>query len=105
MGDKKIYGRTESWTYEFAAVPTVPPDPILSLVDGFKKDTNPNKVNLSIGAYRSDEGKPYVFPVVRKAEQAIANNESLDKEYSPIDGDAEFNKGARAVLFGWDHED
>lgn len=27
----------------------------------------------------------------------------MDKEYSPIDGDQVFNKGARGALFGWDH--
>jgi aspartate/tyrosine/aromatic aminotransferase len=46
-----------------------------------------------------------VFPVVRKAEMAIANDHTLDKEYSPIDGDATFTKGARGVLFGFDHPD
>ena len=71
----------------FQDLPQVPPDPILSLVDGFRKDTNPEKVNLSIGAYRSEEGKPYVFPVVKKAEQAIVRDITLAKEYLPIDGD------------------
>lgn len=35
----------------------------------------------------------------------IVSNHSLDKEYSPIDGDQEFLKGARGVLFGWNHSD
>lgn len=35
----------------------------------------------------------------------IVSNTKLDKEYSPIDGDADFNKGARGVLFGWNHSD
>ena len=29
----------------------------------------------------------------------------LDKEYSPIDGLADFNKGSRGSIFGWDHKD
>lgn len=72
---------------------------------GYKNDKNPNRVNLGVGAYRDNDGKPYVFPVVRKAEELIVANKSLDKEYSPIDGDQAFNKGARGVLFGWDHAD
>ena len=52
-----------------------------------KNDPDPRKVNLGIGAYRDDDGKPYVFPVVRKAEEIITANLSLDKEYLPIDGD------------------
>jgi aspartate/tyrosine/aromatic aminotransferase len=75
------------------------------LTVGFKADKNPKKVNLGVGAYRDNNGKPYVFPVVRKAEEMIVANKSLDKEYSPIDGDQAFNKGARGALFGWDHTD
>ena len=71
---------------ELRHVPMAPADPILSLSVGYKADTNPNKVNLGIGAYRSEDGKPYVFPVVRKAEKMICDNHDLDKEYSPIDG-------------------
>jgi len=52
-------------------VPVNPPDPILNLSTGYKKDTFAKRVNLGIGAYRDDEGKPYVFPVVRKTEQSI----------------------------------
>ena len=43
-----------------------PPDAILGVTEAFKKDTNPNKINLGVGAYRVGEGKPYVLPVVQK---------------------------------------
>ena len=79
---------------QFKHVPMAPADPILGLSAGFKADKNPKKVNLGVGAYRDNNGKPYVFPVVRKAEQAIVNDTTLDKEYLPIDGLAEFRKGA-----------
>lgn len=49
-------------------------------------------MNLGVGAYRDDNEKPYVFQVVRKVEQELANDKSLDKEYLPIDGYAPFNK-------------
>jgi len=71
-----------------------PADPILSLSIDYKNDKNPKKVNLGVGAYRDNDGKPYVFPVVRKVEQAIVNDLTLDKEYIPQDGLAAFNKGA-----------
>jgi aspartate aminotransferase len=82
-----------------------PPDPILSLSVLFKNDQFPQKVNLGVGAYRCDKGKPYIFPVVKKAELMVVQNELLDKEYAPQEGDEEFNRGARGVLFGWDHPD
>lgn len=43
-----------------------PPDVILGITEAYKKDTHPNKVNLGVGAYRDDEGKPFVLPSVRK---------------------------------------
>lgn len=87
---------------QFSHVPMAPADPILSLTTGFKADKNPKKVNLGVGAYRDNNGKPYVFPVVRKAEAAIVADNTLDKEYLPIQGLDDFNKGARGVLFGFD---
>jgi aspartate/tyrosine/aromatic aminotransferase len=70
----------------------------------YRADTTAGKVNLSIGAYRCEEGMPYVFPVVRQAERELLEM-NLDKEYQPIDGNQEFLRGARGVLLGWDHED
>ena len=42
------------------------PDAIFGLVEAFKSDLRPRKVNLGIGVYADDKGDPYVFPVVRK---------------------------------------
>jgi aspartate aminotransferase, cytoplasmic len=60
-------------------------------------------VNLGVGAYRDDNSKPYVFNVVKRAEQEIANETNsgkLDKEYLPIEGLAEFNTLTQHLLFG-----
>jgi aspartate/tyrosine/aromatic aminotransferase len=43
----------------------------------------PNQVNVGVGAYRCDQGMPFVLPVVREAENEI-NIEELDHEYSGI---------------------
>lgn len=43
-----------------------PPDAILGVTEAFKKDTNPKKINLGVGAYRDDNGKPFVLPSVIK---------------------------------------
>jgi len=42
-----------------------PPDPILGVAEAFKKNTNNAKVNLSIGAYRDNNGKPVVLESVK----------------------------------------
>jgi aspartate aminotransferase len=60
-----------------------PPDPIIGLADAFQKDTFPKKVIVGVGAYRDDNGKPYVLDCVRKAEQ-ILMSKNLDHEYSGI---------------------
>ncbi|MGH0142286.1 UNVERIFIED_CONTAM: hypothetical protein FKN15_002868 [Acipenser sinensis] len=43
-----------------------PPDPILGVTEAFKRDANPKKMNLGVGAYRDDNGKPFVLSCVRK---------------------------------------
>ncbi|MQL20618.1 aminotransferase class I/II-fold pyridoxal phosphate-dependent enzyme, partial [Escherichia coli] len=68
-----------------------PPDAILGVTEAFKADSNPKKINLGVGAYRDDQGKPFVLPSVKEAErQVIAAN--LDKEYAGIVGLPEFTK-------------
>ncbi|XP_076160373.1 glutamate oxaloacetate transaminase 2 [Ptiloglossa arizonensis] len=76
-----------------------PPDAILGITEAFKKDQNPKKINLGVGAYRDDNGKPFVLPSVRKAEERIRNKE-MDKEYSPIAGNAEFCKHSINLALG-----
>eukprot|EP00918_Siedleckia_nematoides_P050752 GHVU01111142.1.p2 GENE.GHVU01111142.1~~GHVU01111142.1.p2 ORF type:complete len:502 (-),score=92.80 GHVU01111142.1:342-1847(-) len=77
-----------------------PPDPILGTAIAFKKDTSPNKVNLGIGAYRTEEGKPYIFPVVDKVQKQMIAEPTLDKEYAPIDGPAELKEPTQRLIFG-----
>ena len=60
-----------------------PPDPIIGLTEAYLKDDFPNKVNVGVGAYRDDNGKPFVLPVVRDAEREI-NMENVDHEYTGI---------------------
>lgn len=48
-----------------------PPDQLLGLNQAFQKSSNPNKVNLSIGAYKDNEGKPFLLPSVVSAQKEI----------------------------------
>lgn len=45
-----------------------PPDAILGVTEAYKKDTNPKKVNLGVGAYRDDSGKPFLLPSVKQVQ-------------------------------------
>jgi len=80
-------------------VPQGPADSILGLVQAFNEDKSPNKVSLSVGAYRNDEGKPWVLPSVLKAEQKVIAA-GMNKEYAPIHGVDDFVKSARAFALG-----
>lgn len=48
------------------AVPQAPEDPLFGLMREYRQDTSPGKVDLGIGAYRDDNAKPWVLPVVKK---------------------------------------
>ncbi len=50
----------------FDNVPLAPADPIFFLTASFKADTNADKVNLGVGAYRDDNGKPWILPADKK---------------------------------------
>ncbi|OXB71909.1 UNVERIFIED_CONTAM: hypothetical protein H355_005524 [Colinus virginianus] len=70
------------------------PDPVLGIEAAYAKSTAKEKVNLGVGAYRTEEGKPYVFRCVRKVEAQLAADTSLSKEYLPIDGIQELKRVA-----------
>lgn len=64
-------------------MPLGPPDVILGIYEAHKVDTNPNKVDLTVGAYRDENGKPYVMKTILRAEQNIVDKR-LSKEYNDI---------------------
>lgn len=71
------------------------------VTEAFKRDQDSRKINLGVGAYRDENGKPYVLPSVRKAEEQVLK-QLLDKEYLPITGLAEFTKNAALLAYGKD---
>jgi aspartate aminotransferase len=80
-----------------------PADPILGINDAFKKDPNPKKQLLGVGAYRDDDNKPYILDCVRKAEELILAK-GMDHEYAGIDGIATFKEKAIGLCYGADSE-
>lgn len=78
-----------------------PPDPILGLTVAFREDTAETKLNLGVGAYRTNEGKPFLLQSVKKAEEALLAR-SENHEYAPIGGEAQFQKLTAELLFGAD---
>ncbi|KAK4879939.1 hypothetical protein RN001_008085 [Aquatica leii] len=99
-GISVINQRASSW---WSHVAMGPPDAILGVTEAFKRDTNPKKINLGVGAYRDDNGKPYVLPSILKAEENLRAR-NLDKEYLPISGSADFCKLSIQLALGDDSE-
>jgi len=84
----------------FEQTPLAPPDPILNLSALYKADASVDKVDLGVGAYRDENGSPWVLPVVRKAEQIILNNPHANHEYLPINGNKDFVQAASRLILG-----
>ncbi len=79
-----------------------PPDVILGLTEAFKKDPNPEKINLGVGVYKDAHGETPVLESVKQAEARIVSS-TKTKGYLPIPGSAEFGAVTRELLFGKDH--
>lgn len=86
----------------FQGMKKAAPDPILGLTLAYRADPSFYKFDLGVGAYRDDEQLPWVLPVVRKVEQALANDTSLNKEYLNIDGLPEFVAASLRLIYGAD---
>uniref|UniRef100_A0A3Q2NRB0 Aspartate aminotransferase n=1 Tax=Fundulus heteroclitus TaxID=8078 RepID=A0A3Q2NRB0_FUNHE len=86
----------------FCEVPLAAPVAVFKLTQDFNNDPFPNKVNLGVGAYRTDEGKPWVLPVVKKVEKIIVHDDRLNHEYLPILGLAEFTSSSSKIVLGDD---
>ena len=82
-------------------VPMGPPDAILGIAQAFRQCEDPRKVNVCVGAYRDDKGKPYVLPTVREAEKRLWDDMEI-KEYLPIEGDQDYLKCAMRFAYGKD---
>jgi len=87
-------------TSVFENVELAPPDSVFGLNNEYNSDTHPDKVNLGIGAYRTNEGQPYVLPVVSKVESMMAGDSTLNHEYLPIEGLQDMSKGAIRLILG-----
>jgi len=87
----------------FESLSMAPPDAILGLGEAFKKDPNPNKINLSVGVFKDAAGNTPVLACVKEAEKRLLDAEKT-KNYLSIEGLADYGQRVRELLFGADHE-
>ncbi|KAI9375339.1 aspartate transaminase [Aspergillus egyptiacus] len=95
-----IMGSLSSPVFSASVVPPAPEDPLFGLAQAYRQDPSDKKVDLVIGAYRDDNAKPWVLPVVKKADDLIRNDPSLNHEYLPIKGLADYTSAAQRLILG-----
>lgn len=100
LASLRMTGLTRTFS-AWSAVPMGPPDPIIGVTEAFNKDTNPNKMNVGVGAYRDDNGKPHILPSVRAAEELLLSSK-LDHEYLPTHGCPKLRQASKELAFGAD---
>ncbi|KAL4745443.1 hypothetical protein BDW72DRAFT_208195 [Aspergillus terricola var. indicus] len=74
-----------------------------ALVAECQRDPKPQKVDLIIGAYRDDNGRPWQLKAVTEAYSQAKRRidiESEDHEYLPLRGDPDFLHSAQLLVFG-----
>ena len=85
----------------FETLKILPLDPILGLSQEYMQSKHPNKVNLSVGVYKTDSGNTPIFKAVKTAEQRMID-EQESKVYIAQQGDPKFLSGMHALLLGDD---
>jgi len=56
--------------FQESIVPLAPEDPLFGLMAAYREDEFEKKVDLGIGAYRDDNAKPWILPVVKKVDKS-----------------------------------
>lgn len=88
----------------FREVPLAPlTDQIIAVTEAFRRDSRNEKINLSIGVYRDEQGRLPLFESIRRAETVIAEQEARSgggKPYAPIEGLPEYREATCRLIFG-----
>ena len=83
----------------FESLGPMPPDSILGLMQAFREDPRPGKIDLGVGVYKDANGETPVLSVVKKAEALRLENES-SKSYIGPAGAEGYNAAVQGLVFG-----
>ena len=81
-----------------ARISDAPGDPIFGIVELFRADARPEKINLAAGVYMDEQGVTPILPSVRAAEERLLAA-TTSKLYMPISGDPAYLSAAKSLLF------
>ncbi len=88
-----------TWSAMLENVTAAPPDPILGLAEEFQNDKRSDKINLTTGVYKDEQGTTPVLDCVKQAEQRLLHDEK-SKGYLGIDGLRDFQESVRELALG-----
>lgn len=83
----------------FETLSALPPDPILGLSAAFKKDPNPQKIDLGVGVYKDEQGNTPILDSVKLAQDILQQSET-SKVYIAPQGNQGFINGMLSLLLG-----
>lgn len=83
----------------FEALKPLPQDPILQLMQTFREDSRPDKVDLGIGVYKDDAGNTPIMAAVHEAERRLLEGETTKSYVGPA-GSAGFNSAMAELILG-----
>ena len=86
----------------FHNIVRVPGDPILGLMDAYRADRNPAKLDLGVGVYKDAQGLTPIPRAVKLAEQLLVESET-SKSYIGGHGDPLFGSRLSQLVLGADN--
>ncbi len=81
-------------------------DSILSLMEIYKQDPRPNKINLSIGLYYNEQSIIPQLQAVEKAQATLfisSSQQRCSSSYLPMEGLRSYRNAVQVLLFGDNH--
>jgi aspartate aminotransferase len=83
----------------FQQLTSLPPDPLLGIAVAYRQDTNPKKVDLGVGVYKTEDGNTPILTSVSKSLQILLDSED-SKSYIQARGNQAFLDGMEKLVLG-----
>lgn len=85
----------------FEKLQQIPADPLLGIMEKFRKETNPQKIDLGVGVYKDELGQTPVLKCLKKAEQKLVDEQDSKIYVGPL-GNQKFTKLLSELALGDD---
>ncbi len=83
----------------FTSLPAVPADPLLGLIEQFRQESNPQKIDLGVGIYKTETGVTPVLASVKAAERCLLAEQD-SKAYLGPQGNQAFTQHLAELTLG-----